>query len=411
MGRTVVITGVGVLSSIGAGKDAFWDGLHGGATGFRPITLFDPAPFGIGAAGELSGFDAVPYLGKKGLRDLDRSTRLLCSASKLALDDARLSMDEGSARSTGVAIGATFGSLHSIAQFDRTGLVEGPRLVNPSHFPNTVINSPASQVSIRFGIKGFNATISNGFCAGLDALAYAADFIRLQRADAVLAGGVEELCEETLRGFHALGCLSGRDGKEPLCCPFDARRDGVVLAEGAAVLVLESEERARARGADILAVIRGYGNAFDPHADRTFDRAGQGLIAAITAALRDAGLSPGDIEHVCSCANSTPGLDRMETRVLKQALGNHAGSVPVSAIKSMVGETYSASGALALSAAVGTLARGVIPPTMNYCDRDPACDLDYVPNEARRKPVRTVLVTAADPYGQNTAMILGAPGG
>ncbi len=407
MERNVVITGIGILSSIATGRDAYWDALQAGATGFRPVTLFDTAPFAVRMAGEITDFDPLPLLGKKGLRDLDRSTRLVSAAAKLAIDDSRLSLSEANSRSLGVSLGTTFGSLHSIAQFDRSGLIEGPRLVNPSHFPNTVINSPASHISIRFGIKGFNTTISTGFCAGLDALAYAADFIRLGRAECVLAGGVEELCEETFHTFHALGLLSGMSGAEPASRPFDADRDGFVLAEGASVLVLEDEAHALKRGADILAVVLGSGNAFDPETDSTFDRAGRGLISAIKLALSDAGIGPDAVGYVCACANGIPGLDRMETRVLKEALGDHARKIPVSSIKSMAGETFSASGALAVSAAIGAMRQGFIPPTMNRRTPDPACDLDVVPNSARKMRTDRVLITAADPYGQNSALLVG----
>lgn len=407
MNRRVVITGIGVLSSIGQGKDAYWEALRRGATGVRPVTLFDTAPFHVKSAGEIADFDAPAYLGKKGLRDLDRSTRLVCSAARLALDDSRLEVSEANTRSMGVSVGSTFGSLHSIAQFDLSSLIEGPRFVNPSHFPNTVINSPASQISIRFGIKGFNTTISTGFCAGLDALSYAVDFIRLGRAEVVLAGGVEELCEETFLLFHNLGYLSGMNGTEPVSRPFDAGRDGFVLSEGAAMLILEDEEYAVKRGADIMAVVLGCGNAFDPEADGTFERAGRGLNTAIAQGLEEAGVRPKDVGYVCSCANGTPGLDRMEARVLKEIFGEDARQVPVSSIKSMIGETFSASGALAAAAAVGAIRQGFIPPTVNHRQADPLCVLDIVPNAARSQTVKTVLVTAADPYGQNSALVVG----
>ena len=407
MGRRVVISGIGVLSPIGIGRHNYWEGLFQGKTGFRIITLFDTAPFQVHHAGEITDFDPLSLLGKKGLRDLDRSTKLICSAAKLALDDANLQVTEANTHSTGVSIGTTFGSLHSISQFDRTGLIEGPRLVNPSHFPNTVINSPASHVSIRFKIKGFNTTISTGFCASLDAVSYAADFIKLNRADVVLAGGVEELCEETFLGFHKLGCLSGTDGTEPVCCPFDARRNGIIFSEGAAVLVLEDEEHALRRGAVILARVLGYGNAFDPSADSRFNHAGQGLKNAVVQALQDASLNPVDIDHVCACSNSTKGLDRMETAVIKEVFGKHAYTIPVSSIKSMVGESFSASGALSLSAGIGAIQRGLIFPTANYNERDPECDLDYVAGGTRQKQIRNIVVTSADPFGQNTAIILG----
>jgi 3-oxoacyl-[acyl-carrier-protein] synthase II len=278
--------------------------------------------------------------------------------------------------------------------------------VNPSHFPNTVINSPASRVSIRFGIKGFNATVSTGLCAGIDAVSYASDFIQLKRADVVLAGAVEELCEEIFLGFYKLGYLSGADGSEPLCCPFDARRNGVILSEGAAVLVLEDEQHALKRGAKIMAEISGYGNSFDPSFNRHFNQKGNGLKNAVAFALKDAFMKPDDIDYISSSANSTKGLDSMETGVIKNIFGDRAFSIPVSSIKSMAGESLSASGVLSCSAAIGVIQKGIIPPTVNYREKDPSCDLDYVPNESRRKIVNTVLVISSDPYGNNSAIIL-----
>lgn len=406
MARSVVITGVGVLSCIGTGRDRYWEALFGGKTGFKRISLFDTAPLTVHIAGEIADFDPIFFLGKKGLRTLDRSTTLINSAAKLAIDDANLRIADDNTGSIGVAVGTTFGSLKSISQFDRTGLIEGPKLVNPSHFPNTVINSPASQVSIRYKIKGFNTTVSTGFCASLDAVAYASDFIRLGRSDAVLAGGVEELCEETYLGFYKLGCLSGADGSEPVCCPFDSRRNGTILSEGAALLILEDEEHALKRGAAILARIAGYGNSFDPSAARNFTHAGGGLKRAIINALKDASLSPLDIQYISSSANSTRGLDLMETRIIKDVFGEHAHNIPVSSIKSMVGESFSASGALSLAAAVGAIVKGIVPPTVNYVEKDPSCDLDYVTNKARSHDMSNVLVVSSDPYGQNAAVIL-----
>lgn len=406
MNKNVVITGIGVISPIGIGRDTYWEALFSGKTGFSTISLFDTTSFDVRIGGEITDFDPVSFLGKKGLRTLDRSTRLLNSAAKLALDDANHQITDTNTNYTGVSIGTTFGSLHSISQFDREGLIEGPKYVNPSHFPNTVINSPASQVSIRYKIKGFNTTISTGFCASLDAVSYASDFIRLKRADMVLAGGVEELCEETFWGFYKLGCLSGREGSDTICRPFDARRNGTVLAEGAAVLVLEDEEHALMRGADILARVSGYGNSFDPEARMDFGHQGRGLKNAIKIALEDASFSPEDIDYISSCANSTKGLDRMETMVIKEVFGEHAYKIPVSSIKSMLGETFSASGALSLASTVGAIKKGIIPPTVNYKEKDVECDLDYVPNKAIQKDINNVLVISSDPYGQNAAIVL-----
>lgn len=407
MKRRVVITGIGVLSCIGTGREQYWDALFRGQTGFNPITLFDTSSFSVHDAGEINGFTPEEFLGKKGLRELDRSTRLVCSAAKLAIEDSGFVIDDTTTHRTGVSLGTTFGSLHSISQFDRVGLLEGPRFVNPSHFPNTVLNSPASRVSIRFHIKGFNTTISTGFCSGIDALSYGADFIRLQRAAVVLAGSVEELCEEIFLSFDKLGYLSGAQGSPPLCCPFDARRNGIILSEGSAVLVLEDSQHASDRGAEILAVVKGYGNAFDPFPGRDFNQTGKGLQNAVAAALRDASLAPSDIDYIAAGANSTKRLDRLETTVIKEIFGKNAFNIPVSSVKSMVGESFSASGGLSLAAAVGAIKNGIIPPTVNYREEDPECDLDCVPNEARQKDIRNALILSSDPYGNNSAAVLG----
>jgi 3-oxoacyl-[acyl-carrier-protein] synthase II len=407
MNRKVVITGIGVLSPIGIGRDRYWEGLFQEKTGFKTISLFDTASFNVRVAGEISDFDPVAILGKKGLRTLDRSTRLITSAAQLAIDNAGLLITDENTNSIGVSIGTTFGSLHSISQFDREGLVEGPKYVNPSLFPNTVINAPASQVSIRCRIKGFNTTVSTGFCAGLDAVSYAVNFIKLNRARVVLAGGVEELCEEIYHGFYKLGCLSGLDGSEPVCCPYDARRNGIILSEGASVAVFEDEEYALRRGAEIIAAVTGCGNAFDSEAERFFQHAGKGLAKAISLALQDAALTHAEIDYISSSANSSQGLDRMETKAIKEVFREHAYKIPVSTIKSMIGESFSASGALALAAAAGAIHKGFIPPTVNYKEKDPECDLDYVANGTRAQEIKNALVISSDPYGNNSAIIVG----
>ena len=284
-------------------------------------------------------------------------------------------------------------------------MVDSPRYVNPSHFPNTVINSPASQVSIRFKLKGFNSTVSTGLCAGLDALVYATDFIRMGRANAVFSGGVEELCEETFLMLNTLGILSGTDGSNAVCCPFDARRNGIIAAEGAALLVLEEEAHALKRGAGVLATVSGYSNAFNATCAGYFS-SGEGLKTVITHALRDAQLLPEDLDCIFSSADSTKIYDALETGVIKNVFGNDAWRIPVTSIKSMVGESYSASGALSCAAAVCALSSGIIPPTANYMQKDPECDLDYVSDGARRRDLKNVLVISSDPYGNNAAVVL-----
>ncbi|MDI6606045.1 MAG: beta-ketoacyl synthase N-terminal-like domain-containing protein, partial [Candidatus Omnitrophota bacterium] len=217
----IVITGLGVISSNGVGKDAFFEGIFSGASGIGPISLFDTSSLKVKTAAEIKDFSPQEFLGAKGLRTLDRSTKLAASAARMALDDAGLEVKEENSRQIGIVIGSTLGSISSISDFDREALTEGPRYVNPALFPNTVINSPASQVAIKFNIKGFNATLSTGFSAGLDAINYAVDMLRFAKAKIVLAGGVEELCIQVFLGFYKCGMLAGSGGASgEICCPF-----------------------------------------------------------------------------------------------------------------------------------------------------------------------------------------------
>ena len=322
-------------------------------------------------AGEIKDFDAKTYLGEKGLRLLDRSTKLINVAAKLALDDAGFKVTEDNTDEVGVVLGTTLGSVWSISEFDKTALIEGPRYVNPALFPNTVINSPASQISIRFGIKGFNTTIATGFTSSLDALKYACDFIDLDRARAILVGGVEELCLQTYLGFYKLNFLSGsKNGGPEISCPFDKRRNGIVFGEGASMVLIEDLESAKKRGARIYAEIRSIGYAFDPFRLNKYNKRGPGIRKAMKEALTEADLEAEDIDYISANANSTREADQIESEAVKEVFGDHAHKVPISSIKSMIGETFSACGAMQLAAGVGSLERQFIPPTINYKEKD-----------------------------------------
>lgn len=402
------MTGLGIFACNGHGKEEYWRALREGRHGFQPITLFDiDDRFRVNIAGEINDFDPKIYMGKKGLRSLDRATKLLCSAARLAIDDSGFEITEENTDDVGVSVGTTFGSLKSISDFDRVTLTEGPRYTNPAHFPNTVINSPASQVSIWNNIQGFNTTISTGFTSSIDAMSYAADFIRLNRAKLVYAGTVEELCEPTYLGFHTLEYLSGsRAGETYVSCPFDRRRNGITFGEAACLMAFEDLDHAVKRDAHILAEVVGFGYYFDPFRMNRFNPKGTGMIEVMRDALQDANLAPQDIDVIFANANSTPAADRIETRAIKEVFGSRSREIPVTAVKSMVGETYSAGGALAAAAALGTLEQGFIPPTVNLKELDPDCDLDYVPNESRAAKVATVLINAFGVSGNHASMIL-----
>src|SRR5882724_5067728 len=321
MTNRIVITGIGIISPIGTGKDLFWQNLIGGVSGFRPITLFDTESYRTKTAGEITDFDPKLYLGSKGLRYFDRVSLLITSAAKLAVQDGNL---EGVYQpdDLGAVIGSTFGSINSISSFDLEALREGPNYVSPMDFPNTVLNAPAARVAIQFEMKGLNSTISNGETSSLDAMQYAADFLRLNRVKALLVGGAYALTPDTYWGFYRSEALSGsREGDDEFCAPFENRHNGIILGEGAAVLVLESEGDARKRGAHIYGVVSGYGSVFNPNPsddDSEWITAG---TRAVRQALDDANLQPGEISLVLSGANSSPQTDRSQAAALLEVFG------------------------------------------------------------------------------------------
>lgn len=407
MKKRVVITGLGILSSIGKGREDFWRALKEGRSGCRPVTLFDTSEFHVKTAGEITDFDAKLYMGAKGLRSLDRSTKLLVSAAKLAIEDSRFTITEENTDNLGVSVGTTLGSVKSIGDFHEVTLREGPRYTNPALFPNTVINSPASQVSIWHNIKGFNSTISTGFTASIDAMKYAYDFIQFERVKLVYAGGVEELCEQTFLGFHVLKFLSGStEGQDVVNCPFDKRRNGIMFGEGACLLAMEELEHAQKRNANILGEVIGFGTRFDPYRINKYNPKATGLIESIKLALQNAEITTNDIDYICANANSTPSADKIETFAIKEVFGKRAYEIPISAPKSMFGEGFSVSGAFAVAAALSIFKEGFIFPTINYEVKDPDCDLDYVPNKVRPAKVKHILVIAASPSGGNSCMVL-----
>lgn len=358
--KRIVITGIGVVAPNGIGKEEFWANCFAGVSGIKPITLFDTSKYRCHWAGEVSNFQPEKYLGPKGLRNLDRTTLLALVAAKLAIDDAKLEITDENRNDIGVVLGSTMGSVHSISEFDKEGLREGPRYVNPAHFPNTVINSPASQVAIRFGLKGLNTTISTGFTASLDAFGYAIDMLRLGHAKALLVGGVEELCIQTYLGFYKLGLLATTpNGSRPEFTPFSDDAQGTLLGEGAAFFVVEPLEQVAARSAQPLAELQGYGMSFNPKALYRYDSDGTAGRKAMLAALNDAGLAAQAIDAISTCANAVRGCDVAERRVLEEVFGVWRGDARrLLATKALVGESFSADGALRLASALGELIQG-----------------------------------------------------
>ncbi len=401
--KRIVVTGLGVVSPNGIGREAFFEAVFSGLSGIKPVSLFDTSIFKVKTAGEIKDFTPEEFLGPKGLRTFDRSIKLVLSAARLALDDAGLEVTEENTRQIGVAIGTALAGVKSVCDFDRDALVDGVRYVNPALFPNTVINSAASQVSIKFNIKGFNSTISTGFSCGLDAVNYALDALKSGRSRIVLTGAVEELSMQTFFGFYKAGCLAGSHGSGiEISCTFDKRRNGIIFGEGSCILIAEDLESALARKAHIYAEILGSGTCFDQDL--------KGMARAMRMAIEDARCRESDIDYICAAANSTVAIDLAETEAIKEVFGRRADKIPVSSIKSMIGESYSASGSFQLAAAIGAINRQMVPPTINYQEKDPRCDLDYVTNKVRPFPVKKALINAFGTDGYNTSLIISAYG-
>jgi 3-oxoacyl-[acyl-carrier-protein] synthase II len=404
--QRVVITGIGVVSPIGIGKDAFWKGLEEGRSGIKPLTLFDVSLIRSKLAGEITEFKPEDILGPRGLRNLDRTTKISLCASKLCLDDADYHITEENSNRTGVVLGLTTGHLWSISEFDKERIRNGQSSVNPALFPNTVMNSPAAQIAIHSGIRGFNTTISTGFASSLDALDYARNFILFNRADAVLVGGVEALSEHLYKGFYKIGLLSGFDGGNEQCSPFDKNRNGTILGEGAVMFMLESVTNAKKRGATIYAEYRATGVGYDKSVYNRYRSRSSSLAFGIDKALSAARLSMEEIDYVSSSANSTIMGDLSEARTLKSVFAKKGSPPLVSSCKSMIGETFSAGGSFQIGAGLMALTTDTIPPTINYKYKDNFCDIDCVPNVARKIAINNVLVPILGPTGQTTVGVV-----
>ncbi len=413
--RAVVVTGVGVLSPLGDSSEAVHRALCRGESAVAPVdslplTEGGELPCRLGAP--VPAFDPAAYLGEGNFRPLDRTGRLAAVASQLALAAAGWDAEARRERQVGLALGTMYGSAHTISEFDCRALTAGPNYVKPFDFANSVINAAAGQAAIWHGLPGINATLAGGFAAGLQALAYAADQVASGRSEAIVAGGADELCFETYLGFARAGALCGSDGSggEPRPVPFDARRNGLAPAEGAALLVLEAEGSARRRGRPPLARVLGCGAAFDPSRGRDGDSASAAVARAVRGALEAAGLPPEAVDCWSAGADGLVGLDAREAAGVAAALGARARDLPGTAVKSMLGEALGASGALQAAALVETLRTGELPGVAGLEGTDPGFPLPAVRRETRTLDAPHVgLATALDRHGGAQAVLFGAP--
>lgn len=416
--RRVVVTGVGVVSPLGESLADLHAALCAGTTAVAEVESFehDGLPSRLGAAA--SGFAEARHFADRNFRPLDRTGRLSAAAAGLALADAgwpssgRDAVFAGGDRSgveLGLVLGTTFGSMHTISEFDRRALTAGPNYVKPLDFANSVINAAAGQTAIWHDLRGVNSTLSGGPTVGLTALAYAADLVATGRADVLLAGGAEELCYESFLAYARGGRTAGFGGGTPCAVPFDARRNGFAPGEGAALLVLEAEEVAAARGARVLAAVAGHGAAFDPSRGRDEASAISAVARAVAAALADAGVAAGDLAAVSASADGSPAGDRREARGLAAALGAAALSLPVTSVKGALGEPLGAGGAFQAAGLVATLGDGRLPGIAGLGEAEGGLGLGGLSAASRAVDRPWVLASALDHDGNAAALVLARP--
>ena len=406
--RRVVITGLGVIAPNGVGKDAFWSALRQGTSGVKPITRFDASALPTRFAGQLNGFNPTDHLDFKRAKRMDRTSHLAVCAAKMAVDDARLTLDEEDRGRIGVMVGTSLAGHGFILEQHDTWRDKGPMKINPFTAIASFPDACTSQISIELGLHGPSFSIGTACSSALDAVGYAFNAIRKRELDIILMGGAEApIFPPILSAFCVLRALSTRnDAPDKASRPFDRGRDGFVLGEGAGILVVEDLEHAQHRGAHIYAEILGFGMTCDAYHMTAPEPSGREAVRALRLALHDAGVAPTEIDYINAHGTSTPLNDKNETQVIKQVFGEAAYRVPISATKSMIGHLIGAAGSVELVATLLAMEHQMIPPTINYDAPDPDCDLDYGPNTARPARIRTALKNSFGFGGKNSALIV-----
>ncbi|MDD5217765.1 MAG: beta-ketoacyl-ACP synthase II [Candidatus Omnitrophica bacterium] len=407
--RRVVVTGVGVVSSVGFGRDAFWSAIRQGQSGIRRIESFDPTPFTTQFAGEIRDFDPGNFIHPKRLKRMDRTSQLAVACSKMALQDAGLELTASERERTGVIIGTAMAGHGYILEQHKTLMEKGPMRINPFTALASFPDACASNVSIELGVKGPSFSIATACSSASDACGYATDAIRSGTVDFLLMGGAEaSIYPGVLAAFCVARALSTRnDNPAKASRPFSRDRDGFVLGEGAGMLVLEEYEHAKSRGAHIYAEILGHGMTCDAYHMTAPDPEGTEAVRAMNLAMSNAGVTPDDVQYINAHGTSTPLNDKTETMVIKKVFGKRAYQIPISSTKSMIGHLIGAAGSVELVATILAMEHGEIPPTINYTVPDPECDLDYVPNESRKASIEIAMKNSFGFGGKNSILILG----
>ena len=407
MQRRVVVTGVGLVSSLGIGTQENWNALLSGQSGIRTISHFDPEGYASTIAGEVPDFDPLRFMPKKDVKKVDVFIQYALAASEFALQDAGLPTDGGLGVDVGVFIASGIGGFNTIEREHRALLNGGPRKVSPFFIPASIINLAAGQVSIRFGAKGPNSATCTACSASAHAIGDAFEIIRRGDAEAMVAGGSEAAITPLgVGGFAAMRALSTRNNEpERASRPFDRDRDGFIIGEGSGVLILEDLDRARTRGASIYCELVGYGMSADAHHMTAPAEDGAGAVRVMQNAIRQAEIPPSAIQYVNAHGTSTPYNDRIETLALKQCFGDHASNLAVSSTKSMTGHLLGAAGGLEAGISALAIRHQRVPPTINLENSDPDCDLDYVANTQRALPINYALSNSFGFGGTNGCLV------
>jgi 3-oxoacyl-[acyl-carrier-protein] synthase II len=405
--RRVVVTGVGLVTALGTGTEETWKGLCDGRSGVGLISRFDSTEFSTKIAAEVKDFDPLRWFDKKDLKKMDFFIYYAVAAADFAMKQSGLVIDPELSERVGVFIGSGIGGFTVIEREHKALLEGGPRKISPFFIPSSIINLAAGQVSIRFGARGPNSAPCTACSSGAHAVGDAFRVISRGDADAMICGGSEAaITPMGVGGFAAMRALSTRNDEPPRASrPFDAKRDGFVVGEGAGVLVLEELEHAKRRGAKIVAELAGYGMSGDAFHITLPPDDGRGAHRVMLNALTDAGVQPEEVGYINAHGTSTPPNDRIESYAIKQLFGAHAKNVAVSSTKSMIGHLLGAAGAVEAGIASLVVERGILPPTINYENPDPECDLDYVPNQMRKKDVRYALSNSFGFGGTNAALL------
>lgn len=408
MNKRIVVTGMGVVSPVGIGINKFWNSLIGGKSGIDKITAFNAEDLPSKIAGEVRDFNPEDYIDRKELKRLDRFTQFAVAATKMAFEDAQLDLSKIDPTRVGVILGSGIGGANTWEEQHTILLEKGPRRVSPFFIPMMIINMASGQTAMAFNLKGPNFTVVTACASGTNAIGEAFRVLQRGDADIIVSGGTEaSITMLSLAGFSSMKALSTRNDKPTKASrPFDRDRDGFVIGEGAGIVILETLESALSRNARIYGEIVGYGSTADAYHLTQPAPEGEGASRAMMASILDAGLKPEDVDYINAHGTSTPLNDKFETMAIKNTFGKHAYELAVSSTKSMTGHLLGAAGAIEFIAATLAVYNDEIPPTINYENPDPECDLNYVPNKSIKRQVNVALSNSMGFGGQNASVVV-----